>query len=1579
MKNMRQRKAFTIVEMVIVIAVIAILATVLIPTISGVIKKANISADTQFATSLTIQLAAWEADPANDKIEDPEDLWEVIKEFYGEDFVLEPKSGKHGYHFYYDPVGKQVVLSEYEELYDKLSEPKQMAEDYAVLLSEGNNKPQFGAANPRSLMVKKNDTDVPRNAFLMDQGGSEVVDLINAFDFFDKGADQYATIMEKLADLVADSDDQLLSAALQSKIAQTAIINNVGAFRSNELDEVIYVYVSPEAGTLSNTETFIYNGTAVSEGFTDPIASDEVMEIKVPFGVVIDFGGLPAIFSSNDNENYEGQTELLINVNDVDDLKAMFTDLVVDVVVKLPNNVRYLVYEGEIYQLPLERNEQTGEIESDPVVDGDGWASTAVENMEFILGCPDASTEVTDPVTSKIYMNGKELYIAYDWFGNNDKGNKLELEVENFNASKLVWNVTGNSDEDAEITVTPTKKGATITLNKLIDMDDANTFTVTATLPGATNCQGQITIYLVRPQNISFKLNGVQYSYNEYLMGKAIELTYKEPADRTFEITDVDVQCSSSVKLDHVAPEDVKFEHIGNNLFTVADGKLTLNAQDSYEGEQSLKVTLGTLTFEVKITIKNEANSPFVKNQVQGKDIGELFLFRVGNANPFKLSDLFNVTETDKKLDGAVSVDIYNKHASGTQEALIGTTVTGTEFTNTNLNVTITENDNWGNIAIDFAGTGIAKIVVFDQYGNSTTMLVEVVDGKNIYAPEYTIKDNNVVLMNDVEFKDNSDNDYASRIFIYNDCTLFGNGYTITLPKDHLQENNGFTGYIELGRGATGGNLDNVKIVGYAYPEANIQARDAETGVVKDDKKECQYLLSSVCIVGGNCTISNSYISGSRTALYVKAGNDILIDDTTLSGGAVANMEIASGINVTLRDLTTIQTVTRDDYGQNKDLMGLGLYVTSGSTKIYLENQLHQYNWATNKQTRTYAPSIVTSAFDSFFKNDNATYTYDGTPVINCTFLFQNCYAKANLIDSTGSGYHVVEYSASSVTATLYTNYSNGTVTEETHKAPAYESDGFNPIAPTFGFDNTENNDADAPNELDAYCTYENFALNIGLKEDSKVINLSGVSVIKNGAQLKVTKYLNGKEITGDTVEIKYSEGKKQVLTFKVKDNAGYDKDGNALSGNVEYTWTVTVNVATVAFDAPVWNMGGVYQFEGSSNIVYTYYTKDSGGVGYVESVPMLNGIKVTYYKADGTKTDLDFSSITTHPTVSADNALVYIYTLEDGSTLKMTINNSSWKNPPASFLTTTYNGKVYVYPAEVDNANFAREKPTNRDFNVMITYNFTDSFGQSTGDQVVTWHNAKESNGNVSVVQWKTFDKSNGKEEACVTGDTLVTLADGTQKRVDELTYSDKILAWNLFTGKYMETSASYIVYHGDDDYRVMTLNFSDGTKVKIIGEHGFFDADLNRFVFLREDNLEQYIGHSFVKQDGNGHTTVALESYDVAVEHTGAYSLASIACNNVMANGMFSLTPVEGIDSEHFFNFLEVADNMKYDEELLQRDVEKYGLYTYEELSSYMTAEEFSAFEASNGCYLKIAVEKGYITFAELLAMLAPKDMVN
>ena len=118
MKNLK-KKGFTIVELVIVIAVIAVLAAVLIPTFVNLTRKANISADTVLAKNLNTALAVYDAE--ND-IEDFDDVLEAIKE-HG--YLIANLNAKaDGCYFVWESETNQILLVDSTEEYKVLYSTK---------------------------------------------------------------------------------------------------------------------------------------------------------------------------------------------------------------------------------------------------------------------------------------------------------------------------------------------------------------------------------------------------------------------------------------------------------------------------------------------------------------------------------------------------------------------------------------------------------------------------------------------------------------------------------------------------------------------------------------------------------------------------------------------------------------------------------------------------------------------------------------------------------------------------------------------------------------------------------------------------------------------------------------------------------------------------------------------------------------------------------------------------------------------------------------------------------------------------------------------------------------------------------------------------------------------------------------------------------------------------------------------------------------------------------------------------------------------------------------------------------------
>ena len=163
------KKGFTIVELVIVIAVIAILAAVLIPTFSSLIQKARLSADTQAVREMNVALASDEK--LHGKPEDVEGAMQVLANagYNSKNWVCLTE----GYEVYWDKQENQCVL--YNSTTAKIEYP----EGYAA-----NAMTAAGAAD-RYFMYNGNfesaiDTDLSLGSSSITPGGIDFDSADNA-------------------------------------------------------------------------------------------------------------------------------------------------------------------------------------------------------------------------------------------------------------------------------------------------------------------------------------------------------------------------------------------------------------------------------------------------------------------------------------------------------------------------------------------------------------------------------------------------------------------------------------------------------------------------------------------------------------------------------------------------------------------------------------------------------------------------------------------------------------------------------------------------------------------------------------------------------------------------------------------------------------------------------------------------------------------------------------------------------------------------------------------------------------------------------------------------------------------------------------------------------------------------------------------------------------------------------------------------------------------------------------------------------------------------------------------------------
>ena len=342
--------------------------------------------------------------------------------------------------------------------------------------------------------------------------------------------------------------------------------------------------------------------------------------------------------------------------------------------------------------------------------------------------------------------------------------------------------------------------------------------------------------------------------------------------------------------------------------------------------------------------------------------------------------------------------------------------------------------------------------------------------------------------------------------------------------------------------------------------------------------------------------------------------------------------------------------------------------------------------------------------------------------------------------------------------------------------------------------------------------------------------------------------------------------------------------------------------------------------------------------------------------------------------TVTSGSATVSGNTLTTG-TGNATINVTGKLAQDVNVTFTYESGQVRAITIYYNGVQVSNPLKSGKKYSVSVT-------GGNNGEGDYAYNYASVSSGTgYSVVDGNSgFDLYTGSDDGtiaihmrytgCITESTLVTLANGTKVPVKELQGDEELLVWDFETGSYSTAPIVFIEPEEERDYDIIHLYFDDGTDIETMFEHGFYDYTLNKYIYINDDNPEQYIGHEFVKQDGNTYETVELVRVEHEVKRTRVYGLTTFKHFNFFNNDMLS---IEG-NINGMFNYFEVDRNtMSYDQARKQADIEQYGLLTYEELVEHIGEGLISelGFEAYNGQYLKVSVGKGLITWDGIKAL--------
>lgn len=198
-----------------------------------------------------------------------------------------------------------------------------------------------------------------------------------------------------------------------------------------------------------------------------------------------------------------------------------------------------------------------------------------------------------------------------------------------------------------------------------------------------------------------------------------------------------------------------------------------------------------------------------------------------------------------------------------------------------------------------------------------------------------------------------------------------------------------------------------------------------------------------------------------------------------------------------------------------------------------------------------------------------------------------------------------------------------------------------------------------------------------------------------------------------------------------------------------------------------------------------------------------------------------------------------------------------------------------------------------------------------------------------------------------CLIEGTLVKLADGSEKPIEEVTYDDLLLVWSYEEGKVVTRHPVWIEKEAEtNSYQIN--EFSDGTVLKTTAGHGVFSVELNRFVSV-DNRKEFYVGMHIYKLDENQNLkSVEVTKISTKKEKAKYYHVVSTEFYNIFANDL--LTTDDEVILSNFYGF---SENVKWSAARAEIIKDKNNLYDYSDFE-FMPKWMFDGLRVREGKYL-------------------------